>query len=62
MTHFENQTDLEHLNEAELRFKLRQIFNALAGLQTSSQECAQAMASLEEVQRALYRKISCPKP
>jgi hypothetical protein len=57
MTQFYNQSDLEHLNEAQLRAKLSQIFNVLAGLQNSLQEYSLALATVEEVQKNLRRKL-----
>ncbi len=61
MTHFKNQSDLEHLSITELRWMLRDIFNALAGMKKNSPECAEALASAEEIQKVLRRKMYGPK-
>jgi hypothetical protein len=62
MTHFISQADLEHLNETELRWMLRDAFNKLAALKKSSPECEDAAASIEAIQKALRRKANTPKP
>jgi hypothetical protein len=60
MTHFKTQADLEHLNETELRWMLRDAFNKLAA--QSSPERDAALASIEAIQKALRRKANTPKP
>ena len=62
MTHFQNQSDLEHLSITELRWLLRDIFNALAGMKKNSPECAEVLAAAEEIQKVLRRKMNTPKP
>jgi hypothetical protein len=62
MTHFENQSDLDTLSVTELRWKLHEIFNALAAMQKNSPECEKTLAALDEVQKALRRKANTPKP
>jgi len=62
MTHFISQADLEHLNETELRWMLRDAFNKLAAMKKSSPECEDAAASIEAIQKALRRKANTPKP
>lgn len=62
MTQFYTLSDLEHLTETQLRAKLCELFNALAGLQTAMQEYAIAIATLEDVQKALRRKLSGLRP
>ena len=62
MTRNYSQSDLDHMNETELRLKLRQMFNELAGLQASVQEYSLALATLEEMQRALRRRLNSFRP
>ena len=62
MTHFMSQADLEHLNETELRWMLRDAFNKLAAVKKSSPECDEAAASIEAIQKVLRRKASTPRP
>jgi hypothetical protein len=62
MTQYTNQLELEFLSEPELRSKLCQIFNTLPGLQQFSPECKAALASFEQIQKALRRKLQSPKP
>lgn len=62
MTHRYSQSDINRMTETELRLKLRQMFNELAGLQTSLQEYSLALATLEEMQKALRRKLNSFHP
>jgi hypothetical protein len=62
MTLFYNQSDLEHLNVTELRWLLREAFNALSAIQKSSAQLDETIASIEAIESVLRRKINCPKP
>lgn len=62
MTHFQNETELEHKSITELRWMLRDIFNALASLKKNSPESNAALAAADEIQKVLNRKLNPPKP
>ena len=61
MTSFTNQAELEHMNEAELHLRLRQIFNAMVRFEKTSPEYSLAASSLEDVKKALRRRTYSPK-
>jgi hypothetical protein len=62
MTQFISQEDLERLSVTELRWKLREAFNALAGMPKNSPECADTVAAIGEIEKVLRRKMTGPKP
>jgi hypothetical protein len=62
MTQFISQADLEHLSITELRWKLREVFNSLAGMPKNSPQCDDTVAAIVEIEKVIRRKMSGPKP
>ena len=56
MSQYITPSELEHLNEAELRAKFNQILADLHRAQRTLDECPLIRASLENIQTALHRR------
>jgi hypothetical protein len=57
MTSIITASELEYLDETELRVKLHHIWQDLIRTEQGSQERAQAVASLENIEQALCRRL-----
>jgi len=57
MTSIITASELEYLDETELRVKLHQVWQEIACTEQGSQERAQAIASLENIERAFCYRL-----